>query len=91
MNDLIQLTEAEIAGVSGGTYQSIDIDASQSNSSSVTQGGTATNSGAVSASVGSYSGGATAAAVGASVTNTAIVYQSNRVSASNSVRFSFYH
>lgn len=83
MNDLIQLTEAEIAGVSGGTYQDIYISASQSNSSSVSQTSSASNTGAVSATAWGY--GATAAAAGAESNNTAIVTQLNNISARNSV------
>jgi hypothetical protein len=83
MSDLIQLTEAEISGVSGGVYQNISVWASQSNSSSVSQSSSATNSGAVSASVGSYSPGSTAAAAGAESSNTALVYQSNSITAIN--------
>ena len=48
MTDLIQLSDVEIAAVSGGA-QSIYISASQSNSSSVTQSASASNYGAVSA------------------------------------------
>ena len=52
MTDLIQLTDAEIAGVSGGILnQSISISASQSNCASVSQTATATNNGAVSATL----------------------------------------
>jgi hypothetical protein len=55
MTDLIQLTDAEIAGVSGGILnQSISIDASQSNSASVSQSATASNSGNVTASAAGY-------------------------------------
>jgi hypothetical protein len=84
MSDLIQLTDAEIAGVSGGTYQSIYIDASQSNSSSVSQTSTASNTGAVSATA--NGNGSTAAAAGAESSNLALVLQLNNISARNSVR-----
>jgi hypothetical protein len=82
MSDLIQLTEAEISGVSGGN-QSISITAYQTNNSSVTQTSYATNYGAVSASVGTYSPYSTAAAAGAESTNIALVTQSNSISANN--------
>jgi hypothetical protein len=89
MSELIQLTDAEIAAVAGGVYQSIDIDASQSNSSSVTQSATATNSGAVSATAsGAYS---VAAAAGAEANNTAVVSQSNVIAAANIARFGRRH
>jgi len=86
MTDLVLLTDAEIAAVSGGAIsQSLSITATQSNSSGVTQSASATNSGAVSASAsGSY---ATAAAAGAESNNTAIVRQGNAIAASNSIRF----
>ena len=59
MTDLIQLTDAEIAGVSGGILnQSISISASQTNNATVKQTATATNNGAVTASI-SANGGAT--------------------------------
>jgi hypothetical protein len=83
MNDLIQLTEAEIAGVSGGVYQAIYISASQSNTSSVSQTSTATNSGAVTATASGY--GSLAAAAGAESSNAAWVSQRNSISASNAV------
>ena len=86
MNDLIQLTDAEIAAVNGGRItQSISISASQSNSSSVTQSATATNSGAVTASA--SGAGATAAAAGAEASNVALVSQRNSISAANFLRF----
>jgi hypothetical protein len=48
MTDLIQLSDAEIAAVAGGAVdQAINISASQSNSSTLTQTATATNSGPV--------------------------------------------
>jgi hypothetical protein len=57
MNDLIQLTDAEIAGVSGGILnQDISISATQSNSASVSQNSTATNSGSVSAAISANGG-----------------------------------
>jgi len=84
MSDLVQLTEAEIAAVSGG-FQSISISATQTNSSSVSQSATATNSGAVSATA--NGSGGLAAAVGAQSSNTALVLQSNRISANNYARF----
>ena len=86
MNELIQLTEAEIAAVGGGAIdQSISIYASQSNSSSVKQSATAVNSGPVSATAIGYD--ATAAAAGAEANNTAIVVQANSIKALNTVRF----
>jgi hypothetical protein len=85
MTDLIQLSDTEIAAVAGGAIdQSIYISASQSNTSSVTQTATATNYGAVTATASGY--GALAAAVGAQASNTALVSQSNSISATNSVR-----
>jgi hypothetical protein len=78
---LIQLTDVEIAEVAGGAVsQTISITASQSNSSTVTQTAIATNSGAVTATAGA---GGTAAAAGAEATNTAIVSQSNAIVAAN--------
>ena len=88
MTDLIQLTDVEIAAVSGGISQSISISAKQSNSSSVSQSATATNSGAVTASAWGY--GALAAAAGAEANNTAVVSQANVIAASNSVKFGYY-
>jgi len=82
MNDLTQLTEAEIAAVAGG-FQSISITATQTNSSSVDQSATASNYGNVSATAGPYS---TAAAAGAEANNTAIVFQSNSIRATNVFR-----
>jgi hypothetical protein len=82
MTDLIQLSDLEITAVAGGAQTN---DISQSNSSSVTQSATATNSGAVTATVGAGSGN-TAAAAGAEASNTALVFQSNHARASNSVR-----
>jgi hypothetical protein len=88
MTDLIQLTDAEIAGVSGGILnQSISIDASQSNSASVSQTATATNTGPVTASAASVTGDATAAAAGAEASNYSAVYQRNSISASNRQSF----
>lgn len=84
MNDLIQLTEAEIAAVAGGQTQSISIYATQSNSSSVSQYATAYNYGPVTATASGY--GALAAAAGAEASNTALVSQSNSIKASNSIR-----
>ena len=58
MNDLIQLTDAEIAGVSGGILnQNISISATQSNGATVTQTANSTNNGSVSASLSSNGGG----------------------------------
>jgi len=88
MTDLIQLTDAEIAGVSGGILnQSISIDASQSNTASVSQTASATNTGNVSATAASVTGDATAAAAGAEASNTSLVYQRNSISASNRQSF----
>jgi hypothetical protein len=85
MTDLIQLTDTEIAAVAGGAIgQGITIQASQSNSSTVSQSATATNTGAVSATAGA---GGLAAAVGAEASNVALVSQTNAIVASNSVRF----
>jgi hypothetical protein len=86
MTDLIQLTDAEIAGVSGGS-QSISIDASQSNSATVYQSASAANSGNVSATAASVTGDSLAAAVGAEASNTSLVYQKNSIKASNSFHF----
>ena len=83
MSDLIQLSDVEIAAVAGGLAF---VSADQSNSSTVTQTASATNSGAVSASNGAGSGN-TAAAAGAEADNTAVVTQVNVARASN--RFSF--
>jgi hypothetical protein len=85
MNDLIQLTEAEIAAVAGGIYQNIYISATQSNSSYVTQSATAVNYGAVTATANGY--GAVAAAAGAEANNTAVVLQANSIKALNTVRY----
>ena len=86
MTDLIQLNDVEIAAVAGGDiYQSASVYAYQSNSSSVDQYASATNSGEVSASNGAGSGN-TAAAVGASASNTAIVTQVNAALALNRIR-----
>ena len=85
MTDLIQLTDVEIAAVSGGVYQSIYVSASQSNSSSVSQSATAYNYGPVTATAsGPY---ATAAAVGAEARNYAAVSQANVIRAANRVRY----
>ena len=84
MTDLIQLTDVEIAAVSGGVSQSISIYATQSNSSSVSQSAYAYNSGKVTASAWGY--GALAAAAGAEANNAAGVSQANIISASNRVR-----
>jgi len=89
MSELIQLTDAEIAGVSGGIYQAISISASQSNSSSVTQSATATNTGAVTATA--SGAGATAAAAGAEASNAALVSQRNSISAVNAVSIRRYY
>jgi hypothetical protein len=84
MSDLIQLTEAEIAGVSGGNpTQTISITATQTNSASVWQSASASNSGAVTATA--WGWGALAAAVGAESSNTSFVRQSNSISARNSL------
>ena len=86
MNDLIQLTEAEVAAVAGGVVsQSISISATQSNTSSITQTATATNSGTVTATA--SGAGARAAAVGAAASNFASVRQSNSIRAANVVVF----
>jgi hypothetical protein len=100
MNDLIQLTDAEIAGVSGGILnQDISISASQSNSASVTQNSTASNTGAVTASLSSNGGsggvtggaggggGSTVAAAGAESSNYSVLVQKNSISASNHQSF----
>jgi hypothetical protein len=99
MTDLIQLNDAEIAGVSGGILnQSISISATQDNSASVSQTSTATNNGAVSASLsanggssvtgaGGAGGGGTAAAAGAESSNYSSVFQKNSISASNRQSF----
>jgi hypothetical protein len=81
MNDLIQLSDAEIAAVAGGDIdQSIYISASQSNSSSVSQSASSTNSGNVSATAGAYG---TATAIGSAASNVAEVSQSNAIIAAN--------
>ena len=88
MTDLIQLTDAEIAGVSGGILnQSISIAASQSNYASVSQSASATNSGDVTASAASVTGDSLAAAAGAEASNTSLVSQRNSITASNSQSF----
>jgi len=99
MTDLIQLTDAEIAGVSGGILnQSIYISATQSNTATVTQTSTATNTGAVTASIsapggsttvgnGGAGGGGTAAAAGAESSNYSVVVGKNSISASNRQSF----
>jgi hypothetical protein len=100
MNDRIQLTDAEIAGVSGGILnQSISISATQSNSADVSQTSTATNNGSVSASLSSSGGaggltggnagggGSTVAAAGAESSNTSLLVQKNSISASNHQSF----
>jgi hypothetical protein len=74
-----QLSDAEIAAVSGG---GINIYASQSNYSDVYQSAYASNSGNVSASAGSVFGDAVAAAAGAEANNTAVVSQTNAILAS---------
>jgi hypothetical protein len=84
MSDMIPLTETELDLVAGG-YQNIYISASQSNSSSVSQTATAYNYGAVTASGGGYD--STTVAVGALASNTALVYQSNAISARNSFHY----
>lgn len=78
MENLVHLTETEIAAVSGG--QTINIYSSQSNYSNVNQYAYAYNSGNVTATASGY--GSLAAAVGASATNTAMVAQANNISAS---------
>ena len=88
MTDLIQLTDVEIAAVSGGISQSIDIDASQSNSSSVTQSASASNTGAVTATAGVNG---VAAAAGAEASNSARVRQANVIAAVNNIRFGGHH
>jgi len=92
MNDLIQLTDAEIAGVSGGILnQDISISASQSNSASVSQSASSSNSGAVSASLSTGAGGsadgATVAASGSSASNASLLVQKNSIYASNRQSF----
>ena len=102
MNDLIQLTDAEIAGVSGGILnQSISISATQSNGATVTQTANSTNNGSVSASLSSNGGagglggdggaggggGSTVAASGSSSSNYSSVFQKNSISASNRQSF----
>lgn len=82
MSDLIQLSDVEIAAVAGGLAF---VSADQSNSSTVTQTATATNSGAVSATNGAGSFN-TAAAAGAEADNTAIVTQVNVARATNHTR-----
>ena len=69
MTDLIQLTDAEIAGVSGGILnQSIYISATQTNNATVNQTANSTNNGSVSASLSANGGaGASPAAPGAAV------------------------
>jgi hypothetical protein len=84
MSDLIQLSDVEIAAVSGGT-QSISIYAYQSNSASVSQSATASNYGAVTATASGY--GALAAAAGAEASNYSAVSQANVISARNSIRY----
>jgi hypothetical protein len=86
MTDLIQLSDVEIAAVSGGAiFQSIGISASQSNTSSVSQTAVASNSGAVTAVASGYR--ATAAAAGAQASNAALVSQRNVIAASNNLWF----
>jgi len=82
------MTEAEVAAVAGGVWQSISISASQSNTSSITQAASATNTGAVTATASGY--GSLAAAAGAEATNIASVSQVNAIVASNSVRFGYH-
>ena len=81
MDDLIQLTEAEIAAVAGGLVQTISISARQSNTSSVTQAASATNSGRITATATGTN--ATVAAVGAAASNLALVAQRNAIVAAN--------
>jgi hypothetical protein len=86
MTDLIQLSDVEIAAVSGGNIsQSIGITASQSNSSSVSQSAVASNSGAVTAAA--SGSGALAAAAGAEASNVALVSQRNVIAARNNLWF----
>ena len=100
MNDLIQLTDAEIAGVSGGILnQDISISATQSNGATVTQTANSTNNGSVSASLSSNGGGggltggdgggggSTVAASGSSSSNASLLVQKNSISASNRQSF----
>ena len=101
MNDLIQLTDAEIAGVSGGILnQSISISATQTNGATVTQTANSTNNGSVSASLSSNGGaggltcggaggggGSTVAASGSSSSNSSSLVQKNSISASNRQSF----
>jgi sulfite exporter TauE/SafE len=89
MTDPILLTDVEIAAVAGGAiWQSIEIDASQRNTSSMSQTTIAINSGRVTATA--TGTGATVAAVGASASNFAAVSQINVIVAVNSVRFGHY-
>jgi len=76
MTELVELTDAEIEAVAGGTKQIINIYATQSNSSTVTQTASATNSGSVSATAGA---GGTAAAAGAESSNIAMLSQANLI------------
>ena len=86
MTDPISLADAEIATVAGrAIWQSIEIDASQRNISTVTQTATVTNSGRVTAAA--TGTGAMAAAVGASASNFAAVSQINVIEAVSSVSF----
>jgi hypothetical protein len=100
MTDLIQLTDAEIAGVSGGILnQSISVDATQTNNATVNQTANSTNNGSVSASLSSNGGaggltggaggggGSTVAASGSSASNYSSVFQKNSISASNRQSF----
>jgi hypothetical protein len=83
MNDLIELTDAEVMSVSGGAVQSIYIVAGQNNTSTLSQSATAINYGPVTATA--TGTGATAAAVGADASNTAFVSQTNVIRAANSI------
>jgi hypothetical protein len=100
MNDLIQLTDAEIAGVSGGILnQGITINATQGNSATVNQTANSTTNGNTSAGLSSTGGaggltggnagggGSTVAASGSSSSNASLLVQRNSISASNHQSF----
>jgi hypothetical protein len=84
MTDLILLSDAEISAVAGGVIsQSIDLDATQRNTSIVTQRATAINSARVTATA--TGTGALAAAAGAEAINTAVVTQANLIVVRNNL------
>ena len=99
MTDLIQLTDAEIAGVSGGILnQSIYISATQTNNATVNQTANSTTNGNTSATLSADGGsgvtggaggggGATVAASGSSASNASLLAQRNSISASNRQSF----